>query len=106
MAKENLIRKKAREILEKKKWVYWYPPKIKFKQNDIFGAFDIICCKKGAGNLKFIQLTTASNLSTRRKKIWSFLKKNKINGKKIAFGAEIEIWAWIKHNKTFKIERV
>jgi len=105
MAKENLIRKKALEILNREKWIYWYPSKVRFKQNDIFGAFDIICCKKGAGSLKFIQLTTSSNLSTRRKKIQSFFKKNKINRPKVIFGAEVEIWAWSGRNKTFKIER-
>jgi len=106
MAKESLIRKKAIEILKKERWTTWWPAKVKFRQNDIFGAFDIICCKKGAGNLKFIQLTTASNLSTRRKKIRAFLKKNRINGPKIVFGAEIEIWAWSKKEKGFKTEIV
>lgn len=106
MAKENLIRKKAIEILTKERWATWYPAKVKFKQNDIFGAFDIICCKKGAGNLKFIQLTTASNLATRRKKIQSFFKKNKINPTKNVFKAEIEIWAWLEKKKKFKTEVV
>jgi len=106
MAKENLIRKKAVTILEKEKWTVWWPAKVKFKQNDIFGAFDIVCCKKGAGNLKFIQLTTISNLSARRKKIQSFLKENRINRPKIVFGAEAEIWAWSKNHKRFKIETV
>jgi len=106
MAKESLIRKKAVEILTKEKWMTWWPAKVKFKQNDIFGAFDMVCCKKGAGNLKFIQLTTAPNLSARRKKIQSFLKKNGINGPKIVFGAEVEIWAWAKKIKKFKIETI
>jgi len=106
MAREALIRKKALEILDKERWLYWYPPKIKFKQSDIFGAFDIICCKKGAGNLKFIQLTTASNLSTRRKKIQSFFRKNRIDGPKIVFGAEVEIWAWAEKRREFKIETI
>lgn len=106
MAKESLIRKKAIEILETEKWTTWWPAKVKFKQNDIFGAFDVVCCKRGAGNIKFIQLTTASNLSSRRKKIQAFLKSNKINRPKIVFGAEIEIWAWMQNHKKFKIEIV
>ncbi len=106
MAKESLIRKKAIEILEKEKWTAWWPAKVKFKQNDIFGAFDIVCCKKGAGNIKFIQLTTLPNLSARRKKIKSFFKKNRVSGPKIIFGAEAEIWAWTKKQKKFKIETV
>ena len=106
MAKESLIRKKAIEILEKEKWTVWWPAKVKFKQNDIFGAFDVICCKKGAGNLKFIQLTTLPNLSARRKKIKYFLKKNRISGPRTVFKAEVEIWAWAGNRKEFKIEAV
>lgn len=102
MPTEKLIRKKATEILEKENWVYWYPPKVKFKQNDIFGAFDMVCCKRTKGHLKFIQLTTVSNLSARRKKIANFLKENKINSS-AGFGA-IEIWAWSNGHKKFKVE--
>lgn len=103
MPKEAEIRKKAVEILEQNKWTYWYPPKVRFKQNDIFGVFDMVCCKKRSGDLKFIQLTTVSNLSTRRKKIQNFLKENKVNPKK-SFGADIEIWAWAKKKREFKVE--
>jgi len=35
MPKESVIRKKAVEILENQGFVYWYPAKVKFKQNDI-----------------------------------------------------------------------
>lgn len=105
MPRENEIRKKAVEILKKKKFLVWYPPKVKFKQNDIFGIFDLICWEKRKGNLKFIQLTTLSNLSTRRKKIQNFLKKNKLNPKNRR-KVRIEIWAWSKTNKKFKIELI
>ncbi len=103
--KEAEIRKKAIQFLEDRNWIYWTPSKVKFKQNDIFGVFDIICCKKGVGSLKFIQLTTVSNLSARRKKIQNFLKKNKISSKN-SFGAPVEIWAWSKKKKNFKIELI
>jgi len=103
MAKESEIRKKATQKLDKEKFIYWYPAKVRFKQNDIFGIFDIICFRKKIGKLKFIQLTTLSNLSTRRRKINSFLKKNKINS---SFRAKIEIWAWNNRNQTFKIEKI
>lgn len=103
--KEAEIRKRAVKILTDEKWIHWYPPKVKFKQNDIFGVFDMVCCRKTTGNLKFIQLTTVSNLSTRRKKIESFLKKSKIKSK-ASFGATMEIWAWSKRQKKFKIELV
>jgi len=103
MAKESEIRKKAVQILEKQKWIIWWPSRAIFKQNDIFGIFDLICLKKSVGDLKFIQLTTLSNLSTRRKKIKSFLKKNHLSNKKLA---EIEIWGWNKNKKEFKIELI
>lgn len=103
MPREAEIRKKAVGILEEEKWVYWYPPKVRFKQNDIFGVFDMVCCQKKTGNLKFIQLTTVSNLSTRRKKIQNFFKENKVNSKK-SFSAGIEIWAWAKKKREFKVE--
>lgn len=103
MPKESEIRKKAIQILEGDNWIYWYPPKVKFKQNDIFGAFDMVCCKKRKGHLKFIQLTTISNLSTRRKKIAGFLKTNRLKSKS-PFAAGVEIWAWSKNKKSFKVE--
>src|SRR3989344_8888564 len=101
MPRESEIRKKAVKILTEAKWAYWYPPKVKFKQNDIFGVFDMVCCKKAKGDLKFIQLTTVSNLSARRKKIQSFLKDNKMSSKKL-FAAPMEIWAWSKKKREFK----
>ena len=103
MAKESFIRKKAIQILEKQKWVIWWPSRAIFKQNDIFGIFDLICLKKKVGNLKFIQLTTLSNVSTRRKKIKNFLKENQLSKKS---PADIEIWGWNKNKKEFKIELI
>lgn len=105
MPREAEIRKKATRILEKENWIYWYPPKVRFRQNDIFGAFDMVCCKKAKGHLKFIQLTTVSNLSARRKKIANFLKENKITPR-TPFGAAVEIWAWNGRHKNFKVEIV
>jgi len=105
MAKEAITRKKAIQILERKGWLVWHGPKVKYKQTDIFGTFDLICWKKRVGELKFIQLTTLPNLSTRRKKIKNFLKKNKINTK-ILPAVEIELWAWNKNNKKFKVELI
>ena len=61
MAREALIRKKAIEILEKEKFVYWYPSKVKFQQNDIFGVFDLVCWQKRTTKIKFLQLTSLSN---------------------------------------------
>ena len=102
MPKETEIRKKAIQLLEEK-WIVWWSPKVRFKQTDIFGIFDLICWRKKIGNFKLIQLTTLPNLSTRRKKIQNFFKKNKINSKSVR-SVKLEIWAWKKRDKTFKIE--
>jgi hypothetical protein len=103
MPKEAQIRKKAVEILESKGFVYWYPAKVKFKQNDIFGVFDLVCWRKKSSNIKFIQLTTCSNLSARRKKVNFFLKENLIPTK---MPVGVEIWGWNQKKGEFKIEEV
>lgn len=102
MPKESNIRKKAIEILTDAKWITWFAPKVKFQQTDIFGVFDLICWEKASKNLKFIQLTTLPNLSTRKKKIQGFFKKNKITAKSV----KVEIWAWSSRRKNFKIELI
>ena len=103
MAKESEIRKKAVQLLEKQKWLTWWPSRAIFKQNDIFGIFDLICFKKRTGDLKFIQLTTLSNLSTRRKKIKNFLKRYQLSKQN---SADIEVWGWNKGKGEFKIESI
>lgn len=97
MPKENEIRKKAIEVLEKDKWLIWYPPKIKFKQTDIFGIIDLLAIK--GKKKKNIQLTTLPNISIRRKKIINFFKTFKVE-------LPIEIWAWNKKKKEFKKEKL
>ena len=103
MAKESFIRKKAVEILEKEGFIYWFPAKVRFKQNDIFGVFDLVCWRKKTNNIKFLQLTTLSNFSTRKRKINDFLKKNKIPNKNLI---HIEVWGWGEKHKKFRIETV
>jgi len=96
MPKESVIRKKAIEMLERDGWVCWFPPKVKFKESDVFGIIDLMALK-GRGK-KNIQLTTLPNISAKRKKIAGFLKKHKIE-------MTVEIWAWDKKQKKFKKER-
>src|SRR3989344_7558091 len=95
MPKEAEIRKKAIQLLESQGWICWFPPKVKFKQTDVFGIIDLLALK-GRGK-KNIQLTTLPNVSARRKKIANFLKKTKIE-------LTVEIWAWDKKRKKFKKE--
>jgi len=97
MAKEAEIRKRAIRILTDKDWICWYPSRARFKQNDIFGIIDLLALK--GRKQKNIQLTTLPNISTRRKKITNFLKKNKVE-------MTVEIWAWYSSKKIFRIEKI
>jgi len=97
MPKEAQIRKKVVEILEKEDWIVWYPPKVKYKQNDIFGIIDLLAIK--GKKQKNIQITTISNISARRKKIINFIKKSKVE-------LPVEIWAWNQKKKIFKKEKI
>jgi len=94
--KEIAIRKKALEILTKKGFVCWYPPKVKYKkETDIFGVFDLINIHNKTGVL-LIQLTTLPNIRAREKKVKEFLKKNNLS-------LFCQIWGWNKKKKDFKI---
>jgi hypothetical protein len=95
--KEKTLRKKAIKKLEEEGYVYWYAPKVQFHSTDILTIADILAIK--GKYLKFIQITTIENLAARRKKIKDFLENFKIE-------IPVEIWAWSKKEKCFKIEKV
>jgi len=97
MAKESDIRKKAIEQLRADGWITWFAPKVKFIQTDVFGIIDVLALR--GKNKKNIQLTTLSNISARRKKITSFLKKHKVE-------LNVEIWAWNNKKRCFKKEKI
>lgn len=97
MPKESEIRKKAVKDLEGNGWIVWYPPKVRFKQTDIFGIIDLLALK--GRRQKNIQITTVSNLSSRRKKINEFLEKFELE-------ITVEVWAWNKNKKSFKKEKI
>jgi hypothetical protein len=105
MAREATIRKKARDILEKEGYITWCPPKAKYQSTDIFGIFDCVAVKKGEGEyvasdqMRFIQWTTKSNLSARRRKILAFFDEHSL-------WIPCEIWAYDNDKKTFKIEQI
>jgi hypothetical protein len=95
--KESEIRKKAIEILKKDKWIVWYPAKSKWKkEQDIFGVFDLICIRmwKKMIEMKFVQLTTLSNIRAREKKVKKFTD---------IISLPAEVWGWNKIKKEFKI---
>lgn len=97
MPKESKTRKKAIKELTKKGWLTWYPAKIRFRQNDIFGIIDVQALK--GKKLRHIQLTTPSNVARCRKKILNLFKRKKVK-------LPVEIWHWSKKKKRFKIEKI
>jgi len=97
MPKESYTRKKLIKILEDDGWVCWVPPKVKFRQSDVFGIIDVLALK--GKKQKNIQLTTLPNISTKRKKITAFLTSNRVE-------LPVEIWAWSNKTKKFKKEKI
>ena len=97
MPKEALIRKKAIQILEKAGWITWFASKVKYQQTDVFGIIDLLALR--GKERKNIQLTTLPNVSAKRKKIISFLRKFKVQ-------LPVEIWAWSNKKKEFRKEKV
>jgi len=91
--KETAIRKKAIELLEKDHWHCWFPKKVKYQETDVFGVFDILAIKRST--IRWIQITSLSNIRARERKIMSFLGKVKAN-------LPWEVWG-IRKDKTFKI---
>ena len=95
---EKEIKGRAIERLEKWEYAYWFPPKVKFYQQDIFGVFDLVAAHEA--DLILVQLTTKSNLSHRRKKIQKFFAENNVR-LPLCY-----IWAWDEAGKDFYIEQV
>jgi len=93
MAKEAVIRKHARELLESDGWITWCPPNVKYAETDIFGVFDCITVKDS--ELRFIQWTSISNISARKKKIMKFFNENNVF-------IPCEVWGH-KKGKEFRI---
>lgn len=94
--KEAVIRAKAVAELRTEGWTTWCPSKVKYQETDIFGVFDVICVR--GKELRFIQWTTTSNMSARKRKVCVFLKKT---------GAKImgEVWG-LSPKKEWRKERV
>lgn len=96
--KEKEIRQKLKEKLGKY-GLLWFPPHVKFYENDIFGVFD--CVFYNGMDVYWIQLTTKSHLSHRRKKIAA--RFTQFTGRP---PANSQIYAWDEKNNNFVIENV
>lgn len=97
MATEATIKKKVYAQLTKEGYIGWSAPKVRYQETDIFGIFDGIFLKDS--DLRFIQWTTRSNISARRKKIMHFYDTNDVF-------LPCEIWGWDAKKKLFKIEYI
>lgn len=79
MAQENIIKKKGKQILAEQGYVCWCGAKAMYQSSDIFGIFDVIAAKTGEVNqIRFIQWTSKSNVSARRRKIKNFFLEHKL----------------------------
>ena len=79
MAQENVIRHKGKLLLAEQGYVCWSGAKAMYQSSDIFGIFDVIAAKRNAQNeLRFIQWTSKSNVSARRKKIRHFFLEHNL----------------------------
>ena len=95
--KEALVRKKALDILRADGWVCWCPAKARYQETDIFGCWDCLALKPSYLP-RFIQWTTAPNLSARVKKVEKFLRESKTE-------VWSECWGWHVKRKCFIIRR-
>jgi hypothetical protein len=105
--KEAAIRKKALDELHKENWITWYPYKARYKkEQDIFGVFDIIAIHPD-GIVLFLQITSYSNVSARKKKIQNFLDENQLDLVKFypRYGEGeiyVEVWGWNAKKRAFR----
>lgn len=96
MPKESTIRKHAHEELTKQGYVVWWAHHVRYAvEQDIFGVFDA-CCLKSGEFPRFIQITSKSNISARKKKIEQFFRKHGVE-------CWAEVWGFDDKTKTFKI---
>lgn len=73
-------------------WHCWTPPKVRFQETDIFGIADMVCAK--GKKIKWIQYTTKSNISARKKKIAEAFIHH-------SFSIPIEVWGYDKGKRIF-----
>jgi len=94
MAKEATIKKRAKEILLKEGYYPWCPAKVRYQETDIFGVFDCVCVKDS--HVRYIQWTSKSNMSARKKKILAFF-----NAQNVFIPSEV--WGYDDKAKTFTV---
>ncbi len=109
MVKEIQIKKKVIQELTDKGWTittftrsqfgscFTYTPTELLRGDDAFTILDGIAWR--GNKKKFLQWTSKSNMSSRRKKIREFKKRYDLYG-------VVELWGYDPIKKTFKVEKI
>ena len=92
---EKELKKKIKFLLSNKGFL-WFPGKVKFYENDIFGVFDYVFYN--GSKIDYIQITTKTNLSHRVNKII-----NKFREKLMLPPDNSFVYAWDDKTNEFKI---
>ena len=97
--KESAIRRLACDELERLGYIVWWPYDNRWaKEQDIFGVFDLIAIHKKTALVQFVQITTVSNISARKKKVIGFLLKLRWQDDNFIFS----VWGYNQKYKHFK----
>ena len=89
---EYQIKQKVKKELDKEGYIYWFPLRNRYRKEDIFSIWDLIAWKDS--ELRFIQFTSKSNISARKRKIEKFFEENGVF-------CPTEIWGYDKEKKKF-----
>ena len=104
MKEAEIVKKAVQELKLQGICAVWVAHKKKFyPDSDVFGIFDIVYYEKHGNQTHtgFIQVTTLSNLSHRRKKIISFFA-----AQNLAVPARVFVWAYDRNRSRFVKENI
>lgn len=113
MAKEETIKKHAREKLIEEGYVIYTPNNTRYgsgvtrwegetkRGNDVYNIIDMMAWKED--EILLLQYTDTTNTSTRVKKVKKFLNKHSVE---VPEGCRLEVWGY-KNRKGFtKVEKI
>lgn len=96
--KEKELRGKIRDELERMGFVLWFAPAYGKMRWDIFTIFDLVAVHKSTiAEVNFIQFTTMSHVSHRRRKIFEWMIENDV------FVPNAWLYCYDLDKETFKI---
>jgi hypothetical protein len=74
--RETQLKKLLKKEFETKAIAYYFAPRVKWQSCDIFGVYDVVTWD--GYTTDFIQITTLTNVSHRKRKIFNFFKEKMI----------------------------